>query len=104
MPPKAVLAVNILATVTISGLSGMQGNTSMAKLNKQLVEQYRKIIIQLVDNQAVLKEQLDRQGYRVIKMPSVKQFLREVYKLKRFLTQVKIKIINKGVGLPIVIK
>ena len=37
-------------------------------------------------------------------MPSVKQFSGEVYKLKGFLTQVKIKIINKGPGLPTVIK
>ena len=37
-------------------------------------------------------------------MPLIKQFLGEVYKLKGFLTQVKIKIINKGVGLPTVIK
>ena len=28
----------------------------------------------------------------------------EVYKLKEFLTQIKIKIINKGLGLPTVIK
>ena len=34
----------------------------------------------------------------------VKQFLKEVYKLKGFLTQVKIKIVNKRAGLPIVIK
>ena len=34
----------------------------------------------------------------------VKRFLKEVYKLKEFLTQVKIKIVNKGAGLPIVIK
>ena len=32
-------------------------------------------------------------------MPSVKQFLKEVYKLKGFLTQVKIKIVNKRAGL-----
>ena len=37
-------------------------------------------------------------------MPSVKQFLGEIYKLKGFLTQVKIKIVNKGAGLPTVIK
>ena len=37
-------------------------------------------------------------------MLSVKQFLGEVYKLKRFLMQIKIKIINKGLGLPIAIK
>ena len=34
----------------------------------------------------------------------VKYFLGDVYKLKRFLTQIKIKITNKGLGLPIVIK
>ena len=34
----------------------------------------------------------------------VKHFLREVYKLRGFLTQIKIKITNKGLGLPIVIK
>ena len=32
-------------------------------------------------------------------MPSVKYFLGEVYKLKGFLTQIKIKITNKGLGL-----
>ena len=37
-------------------------------------------------------------------MPLVKWFSGEVYKLKGFLTQIKIKIVNKGVGLPIVIK
>ena len=37
-------------------------------------------------------------------MPSVKYFLGEAYKLKKFLTQIKIKITNKGLGLPTVIK
>ena len=37
-------------------------------------------------------------------MPSVKYYLREAYKLKEFLTQIKIKITNKGLGLLIVIK
>ena len=45
MPLKAVLAANILAVIVIiSGLSGTQGNTSIAKLSKQLVEWYREII------------------------------------------------------------
>ena len=34
----------------------------------------------------------------------VKYFLGEVYKLRGFLTQIKIKIINKKLGLPTVIK
>ena len=37
-------------------------------------------------------------------MPLVKHFLGEVYKLKGFLTQIKIKITNKGLGLPMAIK
>ena len=37
-------------------------------------------------------------------MPLIKHFLGEAYKLKGFLTQIKIKITNKGLGLPIVIK
>ena len=34
----------------------------------------------------------------------VKYFLGEVYKLRKFLIQIKIKITNKGLGLPTVIK
>ena len=37
-------------------------------------------------------------------MLSVKYYLGEVYKLKGFLTQIKIKITNKGLGLLIVIE
>ena len=37
-------------------------------------------------------------------MPLVEYFLGEVYKLRGFLIQIKIKITNKGLGLPIVIK
>ena len=37
-------------------------------------------------------------------MLSVEQFLEEVYKLRGFLIQIKIKIVNKGAGLPTVIK
>ena len=37
-------------------------------------------------------------------MPLIEYFLGEAYKLKGFLTQIKIKITNKGLGLPIAIK
>ena len=37
-------------------------------------------------------------------MLSVKYYLGEAYKLKGFLIQIKIKITNKGLGLPTVIK
>ena len=38
MPLKAVLVANILAIIIILKPSGMQGNTNIAKLSKQLVE------------------------------------------------------------------
>ena len=45
MPLKAVPAANALAvTVIILELLGTQGNTSITKLSKQLVEWYREII------------------------------------------------------------
>ena len=37
-------------------------------------------------------------------MPLVKHYLGEAYKLRGFLTQIKIKITNKRLGLPTVIK
>ena len=37
-------------------------------------------------------------------MPLVKYFLGNIYKLKGFLMQVKIKIVNKGLGLPTVME
>ena len=37
-------------------------------------------------------------------MLSVKCYLGEVYKLREFLIQIKIKITNKGLGLPTAIK
>ena len=37
-------------------------------------------------------------------MPSVKYFIEKLYKLRGFFTQVKIKIINKGLGLLMSIK
>ena len=40
----------------------------------------------------------------MIKMLLVKYFLGEAYKLKGFLMQIKIKITNKGLGLPTAIK
>ena len=38
MPLKAVLAVNILVTVIILGLLGMQSNTNIAELSEQSVK------------------------------------------------------------------
>ena len=40
----------------------------------------------------------------MIKMPLIKFFLGKAYKLRGFLTQIKIKITNKRPRLPIIIK
>jgi hypothetical protein len=42
-------------------------------------------------------------GMSKIKMPSVKWFSGEKFKLKGFLTQIKLKVRYKGIKLPIVI-
>ena len=62
------------------------------------------MITQLIENQAALKQQFNKHSYWLIKILSVKYYLGKAYKLKKFLTQIKIKIINKGLGLPTVIK
>ena len=51
-----------------------------------------------------MKKLLDKQSHYTIKILLVKYFLGEAYKLRGFLTQIKIKITNKGLGLPTVIK
>ena len=43
------------------------------------------MVTQLAENQAALKEQLNKQGHCIIKTLSVKQFSGEAYKLKGFL-------------------
>ena len=105
MPPKAVPAAQVpAATATTSGPSNTQGDTSMAESSEQSVEWYREMITQLAENQAALKQQLDKHGHRSVKMPSVERFSGEAHKLRGFLTQIKIKITNKRPGLPIIIK
>ena len=44
MLPKAVLTAIVPAVITTSRLLGIQGDTSIAKTNKQLVKWYREII------------------------------------------------------------
>ena len=86
MPLKAVPAAQVpAATITTLGPSNIQGNTSMAKSSKQSVKWYREIITQLIENQAALKQQLDKHSYWLVKMLLVKCYLGEVYKLKGFL-------------------
>ena len=58
---KAVLAAQVpAATATTSGPSNTQGNTSIAKSSKQSVKWYQEVVTQLAENQAALKEQLNK--------------------------------------------
>jgi len=54
---------------------------------------------QLMDNQVVIKKQLDAQRHQPVKMPAIKKFNGDWLKLKGFLTQIKIRINNKGLKL-----
>jgi len=47
----------------------------------------------------VIKEQFNTWKYQPVKMPLIKKFNRDQLKLKEFLTQIKIKINNKGLKL-----
>ena len=61
MPLKAVLAAQALVlTATTSGPLNIQSDTSMAKSSKQLVKWYWEVVTQLIENQAALKEQLNK--------------------------------------------
>jgi len=49
-----------------------------------------------MDNWALIKEQLDVYKYQLVKMLLIKKFNGDQLKLKGFLTQIKIRINNKG--------
>ena len=63
MPLKAVLAANVLATVTILGPLGIQSNTSITKSSKQSVKWYREIITQFINNYNKYNNWLVQAGY-----------------------------------------
>jgi len=44
----------------------------------------------------VIKEQLNAQKHQLVKMPLIEKFNKDQLKLKGFLTQIKIRIDNKG--------
>ena len=51
MPLKAAVpAAAVLAVIMTLGLLGTQNNTSIAKTSKQLIEWYREMITQLIEN------------------------------------------------------
>jgi len=83
MPPKAAIMTPLTAATTL----GLSNNTNIADTNSQLVtvRQLQKIVNQLIDNNRILKERINRIGAAKVKLPLIKQFLGERLKLKRFL-------------------
>ena len=72
-------------------------DTSMADAMTSVdTEWLKENMQQLMDNQAVMKKQLDAWRHQPVKMPAIEKFNRDWLKLKRFLTQIKIRIDNKG--------
>jgi len=85
-------------TATLSRLTDVT-DTSMADASSADAEWLRENMQQLIDNQAVIKEQLNAQKHQPVKMPSIEKFNSNQLKLKGFLTQIKIRIDNKGLKL-----
>jgi len=59
------------------------------------------MVNRLLDNNRILKERINGIGAAKVKLPLIKQFLRERLKLKGFLTQMHFKVIQEGAKLAI---
>jgi hypothetical protein len=90
MPPKT--------TLTTATTSGLVGDTSIANIDLQVVimGQLCKVVNQFTNNSVALNNKINSIGISKVKMPSIKRFSGEKIKLKRFLTQIKLKIRHKG--------
>jgi len=75
MLPKATLT-----TATTSRLADVQ-NTSIEDTSSTDIAWLKENVQQLIDNQAVIKEQLNAQKHQSVKMPAIKKFNRNRLKL-----------------------
>jgi diketogulonate reductase-like aldo/keto reductase len=89
MPPKI--------TLTTATTLRLVGDTSIADIDLQVVTmgQLYKVVNQLTNNGVVLNNKINSIGISKVKIPLIKKFSREKVKLKRFLTQIKLKIRHK---------
>jgi hypothetical protein len=89
MPPKI--------TLTTATTLRLVGDTSIANIDLQVVTmgQLYKVVNQLTNNGIVLNNKINSIGMSKVKIPLIKKFSREKVKLKRFLTQIKLKIRHK---------
>jgi hypothetical protein len=85
-------------TLTTAMTLRLVGDTSIAGTDSQVVTmgQLYKVVNQLTNNSVVLDNKINNIGILKVKMPLIKQFSKEKAKLKRFLTQIKLKIRYKG--------
>ena len=100
MPLKALVTTPLTAVTTLE--SGPSGDTSMADTELQIVTvgQLQEIVNQIIDNNKLLKERVNKIGVAKIKLPSIKRFAGERLKLKGFLIQMYFKITQEVAKLP----
>ena len=93
------------AIPTTATALGLVGDINMANMDLQVViiGQLQAIINQLTSNGQVLENKIAEISMSKIKIPLIKRFSGEKAKLKRFLTQIKLKIRYKGVKLLLVV-
>ena len=92
MLPKALVTTPSTAATTLK--SGLSGDTSIADIESQMVivGQLQKIVNQIIDNNKLLKDRVNKIGVVKIKLLSIKRFAEERLKLKGFLIQMHFKI------------
>ena len=99
MPPKAILILAIasqlqdIQDINIENVSSNADNMWV-----------REMLQQLIINQNAFKVKLNGYNYQPVKMPSIKWFIKDRFKLKGFFMQVKIQIDNEGPKLPTLFK
>ena len=92
--------ITLIRAITTLGTSG---DTSIQDTDLQLVTigQLQEIVNRLIDNNQILKEQINRVDIAKIKLLSIKRFLGKKLKLKEFLIQIHFKVIQEGLKLAI---
>ena len=93
MPLKALVTTLLIAVTTLG--SRLSKDTSMADTILQMVtiKQLQEIVDQIIDNNKLLKEKVNKMGLVQIKLLFIKRFAGERLKLKEFLTQMHFKIL-----------
>ena len=95
MPLKATLTLT-----TISRSQNIQNiNIKNANSNANDIW-FKKTLQQLIINQNAFKAKFNAHNHQSVKMPLIKWFTENKFKLKEFFTQVKIQINNKVPKLP----